>query len=313
MVASRKSKKSRKRSRQGRQTPSWVPLVLGIMAVWMPAALYQPVAAPLAREFVRPPLNDLAALPQQPTSRVASLEPGWVPAVGERAFESRPKQFDFDSRPKQFNPNHGNEEEASPERLNAEAVITAGAGLALWMPDVSLTIPQFDQSSPAGRLGLTGEARASAEKCLARAVYFESRGEPVRGQIAVAQVVLNRVFSRFYPNDVCGVVYQNAHRRFACQFSFACDGQGEKVSNAGAWGRAMRVAKGALDGKLWLPEIGKATHYHASWVHPWWVRTMKKVHELGVHTFYRPRRWGDGADEPVWANGVELTEVVAAL
>ena len=129
----------------------------------------------------------------------------------------------------------------------------------------------------------------------------------------MAQVVLNRVFSRFYPNDVCGVVYQNAHRRHACQFSFACDGQGEEVNNAGAWGRAMRVAKGALDGKLWLPEIGKATHYHASWVHPWWVRTMKKVHELGVHTFYRPHRWGDGADEPVWGSEVELAEVVASL
>jgi cell wall hydrolase len=304
MVASRKTKKSRKRSRQGRQIPSWVPLVLGIMAVWMPAALYQPVAAPLARELVRPPLTDLAALPQQPTYRLASLEPGWMPPIDHRAFESGPKQFD---------PDQANDERISSERRNVEAVSAAGAGLALWTPDEAPpTIPELD-NSPAGRLGLTGEGRASAEKCLASAVYFEARGEPVRGQIAVAQVILNRVFSRFYPHDICGVVYQNAHRRFACQFSFACDGQGEEVSNAGAWGRAMRVAKGALDGKLWLPEIGKATHYHAAWVHPWWVRTMKKVHELGVHTFYRPRRWGDGADEPVWGNDVELAEVVAQL
>ncbi len=303
MVAPRKAKKSRKRSRQGRQFPSWAPLVLGIMAVWMPAALYQPVAAPLAPELVRA-LPDFAAPPQQPTYRLASLEPGWMPPVERRAFESEPKQF---------NSNEGNEERISPGRLNVEAVSAAGAGLALWTDEVPLTFPQRDKNSPAGRLGLTGEARASAEKCLASAIYFEARGEPVRGQIAVAQVVLNRVFSRFYPNDVCGVVYQNAHRRHACQFSFACDGQGEEVNNAGAWGRAMRVAKGALDGKLWLPEIGKATHYHADWVRPWWVRTMKKVHELGVHTFYRPHRWGDGADEPAWGSEVELADVVASL
>src|SRR5262249_45834810 len=63
--------------------------------------------------------------------------------------------------------------------------------------------------SPAERLGLEGEARAKAEKCLTNAIYFEARGEPVRGQIAVAQVVMNRVFSGYYPDSVCGVVYQN--------------------------------------------------------------------------------------------------------
>ena len=297
MVASRKAKKSRKRSRQRRHVPSWVPLVLGIMAVWMPAAMYQPVAAPHARELIRAPQPE-------PTYRLASLDPGWLPSVRDSAFESLPKQFDFET----------NEEPASGQRQNSEAVSAAGAGLALWTPDdASPAFPELDKSSPAGRLGLAGEARAAAEQCLARAIYFEARGEVVRGQIAVAQVVLNRAFSRFYPRDICGVVYQNAHRRFACQFSFACDGEGEEVTNMSAWDRAMRIAKGALDGKLWLPEIGKATHYHASWVQPWWVRTMNKVHELGVHTFYRPRRWGDGADEPVWSSGVELAEVVATL
>ena len=78
--------------------------------------------------------------------------------------------------------------------------------------------------SPAERLNLSGAKRAKAEKCLANAVYFESRSEPVRGQIAVAQVVMNRAFSGYYPSDVCGVVYQNAHRHLACQFTFACDG-----------------------------------------------------------------------------------------
>ena len=67
------------------------------------------------------------------------------------------------------------------------------------------------------------KARAREEKCLSEVIYFEARGEAVRGQIAVAQVVMNRVFSGKYPNTVCGVVYQNKHRHMACQFTFACD------------------------------------------------------------------------------------------
>lgn len=156
--------------------------------------------------------------------------------------------------------------------------------------------------SPAERLHLSGKTRAKAEKCLANAVYFEARGEPVRGQIAVAQVVMNRVFSGFYPKDVCGVVYQNASRHLACQFTFACDGIPDIVTEPDAWERAKRIAADMLDGKLWMPEVAKSTHYHAYWVHPAWVSEMKRVYRLGVHTFYRPRAWGDGSDEPHWGN-----------
>ncbi|HET9176082.1 MAG TPA: cell wall hydrolase [Pseudolabrys sp.] len=165
--------------------------------------------------------------------------------------------------------------------------------------------------SPAERLALTGVARAKAEKCLANAVYFEARGEAVRGQIAVAQVVMNRVFSPFYPNDVCGVVYQNAHRHNACQFTFACDGVPDIVTEPDAWERAKRIARDMLDGKLWMPEVSKSTHYHAYWVRPDWVGEMKKVYKLGVHTFYRPRAWGDGDDEPTWGDAA-TTEMQAA-
>jgi hypothetical protein len=161
--------------------------------------------------------------------------------------------------------------------------------------------------SPAERLALTGIGRAKAEKCLANAVYFEARGETVRGQIAVAQVVMNRVFSPFYPNDVCGVVYQNAHRHLACQFTFACDGIPDIVTEPDAWERAKRISRDMLDGKLWMPEVAKSTHYHAYWVHPSWVGEMKKMYKLGVHTFYRPRNWGDGSDEPKWGDA-KLTE-----
>jgi spore germination cell wall hydrolase CwlJ-like protein len=193
--------------------------------------------------------------------------------------------------------------EAAPEAGGGETV--AGKG--------EVTGEGLRPKSPAERLQLSGPARQRAEKCLANAVYFESRGESVRGQIAVAQVVLNRVFSGYYPGDVCGVVYQNAHRHLACQFTFACDGIPDAVTETEAWERATRVAKATLDGKIWLPEIGKATHYHAYWVHPWWVRTMRKLTRIGVHSFYRPRRWGDGDDAPSWGSTAAATEAAAKL
>ena len=152
--------------------------------------------------------------------------------------------------------------------------------------------------TPAERLGLDVKTRAKAEKCLAEVVYFESRGEPKRGQIAIAQVVMNRAFSGYYPTSVCGVVYQNAHRKLACQFSFACDGIPEAVTQPDMWEQAKQIAHDMLDGKLWLPEVGHSTHFHAYWVHPSWVNEMKRLHKIGVHSFYRPRAWGDGSEVP---------------
>jgi spore germination cell wall hydrolase CwlJ-like protein len=154
--------------------------------------------------------------------------------------------------------------------------------------------------TPAERLNLAGASRAKHERCLTNAIYFEARGEEEQGQKAVAQVVMNRVFSPYYPDNVCGVVYQNAHKHLACQFTFACDNVRDVVTEPEAWETAKRISRDTLDGKIWLPEIGKATHYHATYVSPWWKRTMTKYKTLGIHIFYRPKRWGDGADEPTW-------------
>ncbi len=167
--------------------------------------------------------------------------------------------------------------------------------------------------SPAEQLKLDAKGRAKAEKCLAEAIYFEARGEPVKGQIAVAQVVLNRAFSGYYPTTVCGVVYQNASRHLRCQFTFACDGIPDVIREPDAWERAKKIAAESLDGKLWLPEVGKATHYHAYWVRPGWVREMTRMYKLGVHTFYRPRRWGDGADAPQWGDAAATAEAAKNL
>jgi hypothetical protein len=168
--------------------------------------------------------------------------------------------------------------------------------------------------TPAERLGLVDEkSRAKSEKCLTEVIYFEARGEAVRGQIAVAQVVLNRAFSGKYPETVCGVVYQNKHRHLACQFTFACDNNADVVKEPDMWDRARRIAKAMLDGKLWLPEVAKSTHYHAYWVRPSWVSEMKKMYKTGVHTFYRPRNWGDGSEAPSWGSTAQTAEISAKL
>jgi spore germination cell wall hydrolase CwlJ-like protein len=163
--------------------------------------------------------------------------------------------------------------------------------------------PGAPQPSPAVRLHLNEKEYARAEKCLANAIYFESRGEPVIGQEAVAQVVMNRVFSGYYPNDVCSVVYQNAERHLACQFTFACDGKRKTINERGAWARANRIAKETLDGQIYVPQVAKSTHYHAIYVRPNWVGEMKKMVRFGIHNFYRPIAWGNGQDEPVWGIG----------
>ena len=177
------------------------------------------------------------------------------------------------------------------------------ASIPLAMVPMPRPAPGVPPPSPAERLHLEGKDRVKAERCLANAIYFESRSEPLRGQMAVAQVVINRAFSGFYPNDICGVVYQNAHRHLSCQFTFACDGKSKAINERGAWARANRIAKQSLAGQIYVPEVAKSTHYHAVYVHPNWVREMKKMVRYGIHNFYRPYAWGAGDSEPAWGSG----------
>ncbi len=133
------------------------------------------------------------------------------------------------------------------------------------------------------------EYQARQRRCLASAIYFESRGEPVRGQLAVAQVVMNRVRSSIYPDTICGVVFQGQWRRRGCQFSFACDGHADVPRDKERWLLANKLAKDVTDGKVWLPEIGHASHYHATYVAPAWRRQMNRIKRVGRHIFYRVR------------------------
>lgn len=121
--------------------------------------------------------------------------------------------------------------------------------------------------------------------CLAQAIYFEARGEPIEGQIAVAQVVLNRLSDRNYPPTICGVVYQNETRRYHCQFSFACDGKSDRPRNGIAWMRAQYIAALAMNGLL-KNVAGDSTHYHATYSHPEWAHDMEPTVVVGRHKFY---------------------------
>ncbi|MBT1155498.1 cell wall hydrolase [Aminobacter anthyllidis] len=125
------------------------------------------------------------------------------------------------------------------------------------------------------------------QTCLANGVYFEARGESLRGQAAVAQVILNRVRNPAYPGSICGVVYQNDGWFNRCQFSFACDGIKDRVASASHYKTAQDVAMAVTAGKIFIPEVGSSTHYYANYVNPGWARGMKKMTKIGLHIFYR--------------------------
>lgn len=118
-------------------------------------------------------------------------------------------------------------------------------------------------------------------RCLAGAVYFEARGEPLAGQLAVAQVIVNRAEDRRFPRSYCGVVAQPG------QFSFMRGSRIPAVREASpAWERAVAVAQIAHKG-LWESEAGNAVFFHARYVRPGWSRTKTRLAQIDTHIFYR--------------------------
>ncbi|WP_133162166.1 cell wall hydrolase [Hyphococcus luteus] len=127
---------------------------------------------------------------------------------------------------------------------------------------------------------------AEERKCLAQAIYYEARSEPRIGQLAVADVVLNRVKSPVYPNSICGVVFQGSERRTGCQFSFTCDGSMQARLNKRKWKEAQDLSGAVLAG-VRAPVSRNATHYHASYVSPHWANTLTPTATIGTHKFYK--------------------------
>jgi Cell Wall Hydrolase len=131
-----------------------------------------------------------------------------------------------------------------------------------------------------------GRTDALNMRCLAEAVYYEARGEPYAGQIAVAQVVLNRARSGRWPRSICGVINQGVDRGEKCQFSYICKTERPKLIGA-MWDRAQEIARDATLGRAWLRELVEATHYHTTAVSPVWRLGLEPLHTFGTHVFYR--------------------------
>jgi spore germination cell wall hydrolase CwlJ-like protein len=125
----------------------------------------------------------------------------------------------------------------------------------------------------------------SALFCLAMAVYFEARSEPIQGQYAVAEVIVNRKQDRRWPDTVCGVVKEDrGPKPWDCQFSFYCDGKPEIVEEPKAFEQAMQVAEDVLQGGT--DYVGGALYYHTVDCDPKWSRNLPVVAELGDHKFF---------------------------
>ncbi|MDB4085327.1 cell wall hydrolase [Amylibacter sp.] len=123
-------------------------------------------------------------------------------------------------------------------------------------------------------------------KCMTEALYFEARGEKVRGIFAVAEVIKNRRDSKKFPNSVCDVINQGSHRRHACQFSYMCDGLKETIRDKEAKEFVAKIAKISLESRV--PNItAGATYYHANFVRPKWSKAFKRTATIGKHHFYR--------------------------
>ncbi|MCC1480636.1 cell wall hydrolase [Roseibaca sp. Y0-43] len=187
--------------------------------------------------------------------------------------------------------------------LSTSGAIAAPASLAPEAIDPALTAPLrslLPVSRPEGlsrraiqysrdwlrRIDL--RAPSQEEACLATAIYHEARGETLKGQFAVAEVILNRVASRKFPNTICGVVFQGvkAGRYGGCQFSFACDRKSDELRNRASADLARRIAQVMADGGHRGLTSG-ALYFHTTAVNPSWSRRFTQTTQIGAHLFYR--------------------------
>lgn len=135
---------------------------------------------------------------------------------------------------------------------------------------------------------------ANAERdCLAQAIYHEARGESEVGQLAVANVIVNRARSGKFPSTLCGVIYQNADKGFhRCQFTFACDGRTDAPGERRAWTRSADLAQAVYAEFATGEQVGaipgSALYYHTTNVNPSWSNTYNAVAQIGSHIFYAP-------------------------
>ena len=177
-------------------------------------------------------------------------------------------------------------------RIEAQGLASAGdARLKSMISSAKLNIGTANSTGDAQltRKWIDAQPRATGSsewRCLTEALYFEARGETIKGQFAVAEVILNRVRSARFPGSFCAVINQGTGKKYQCQFTYTCDGHAEVVAEPAAFARSAKVARAMMDGRA--PRLtGGATHYHTTAVRPRWSRVFKRTAQIGVHLFYR--------------------------
>ena len=170
--------------------------------------------------------------------------------------------------------------------VSADAVAVV---LANYRPKAKPTPPVKVEYTQPFLAQLPKATGGEAWECLSEALYFEARGESVKGQFAVAEVILNRVSSPAFPDTVCGVVNQGTGKKYQCQFTYTCDGHAEEIHEPEAFARVGKIARLMLDGVPRSLTEG-ATHYHTTAVNPRWARKFPRTAQIGVHFFYKMPR-----------------------
>jgi spore germination cell wall hydrolase CwlJ-like protein len=154
-------------------------------------------------------------------------------------------------------------------------------------PDLTVVLPAAAQTKGLTEDWLMAQPAPEGDaewQCLTEALYFEARGESLQGQVAVAEVILNRVNSPLYPRTICKVVKQRGGG--GCQFSYVCDGRADRMRDKTSADLAGRIARAMLDGAPRRLTEG-ATHFHSRGVKPGWSKRFAHTTTIGAHAFYR--------------------------
>ncbi|MBT9444993.1 MAG: cell wall hydrolase [Hyphomonadaceae bacterium] len=225
-----------------------------------------------------------------------------MPALAARASDQR-EDADWSARAVAFN-EYLKAPGATGSEPSAQLTLAVQAADYGWRARASTTVAQNDFSGRAITVAtrvhgdkIRGKQFQNAsyspatkgareQRCLAEAIYYEARGESRQGQMAVAEVVANRVRSSLYPNSFCGVVYQGSERNTGCQFSFTCDGSAAKRPRGAPWREANVIASQVLLGMV-NPVTNRATHYHTASIDPYWSASLVETTRIGAHVFYR--------------------------
>ncbi len=195
---------------------------------------------------------------------------------------------------------------ASLPRMSLLCLLVMHAGLD------SARATTIDSGADTSVNDLTGNMDRAVQ-CMALAIAYEAGFEPLTGQQAVAEVILNRTRHPAYPKSVCGVVFQGSSRRTGCQFTFTCDGALKRPLSRQLMENTRGIAQSVLSGTS-PSQVGGATHYHADYVSPYWAPSLIRITKIGAHIFYRapnsvdaPARYSATAEPAIGALGAWAT------